>query len=252
MSVRIATAAAQRIVKTTKPELVVDGIWGRRSEGAFIAAPPAVQAAAEKASEDLGYKLAKIRDAAVGKLDPSIGGNGFDLVLREARKAGIEGKALLYFMTTLQAESQFINRTERGYTHAGALREFGSRMASLTSNRNASAEDIANTVYARSGGNYLPGDGWKYRGRGYIQLTGRGNYSAFQMASGHPVLEYPDLISQNDEIAAQASIWYWKTRVQARGMDRDMLSATLAVNGTRSKKSAERIAMLPQVARAIA
>jgi putative chitinase len=42
-------------------------------------------------------------------------------------------------------------------------------------------EKIANRVYASrmSNGGVTSGDGWRYRGRGYIQLTGRGNYSKF-------------------------------------------------------------------------
>lgn len=252
MATRFATTAAQKVVKTSQPDLVVDGVWGRKSEKAFVSSPASVQAAAEQASEALGYKLSAIRDAARGKSNSSIGGAGFDLVLKEARKAGISGESLLFFMTSIQAESRFVNQAEKGYSYEGALKQFGARMAPLVGKTNASAVDIANTVYATSGGNSLPGDGWKYRGRGYIQLTGRANYSDFGQAYGYDVVQNPDLISSNDLIAAQAAIWFWKTRVRARGKDTDMHQVTLAVNGAKSKKSGERIAMLPQMMQAIA
>lgn len=58
-------------------------------------------------------------------------------------------------------------------------------------------ERIANRVYANrmNNGNEASGDGWKYRGRGYIQLTGRDNYTAFSKWIGDvEIINNPDLI----------------------------------------------------------
>lgn len=69
---------------------------------------------------------------------------------------------------------------------------------------------IANRVYAnRNGnGNEASGDGWRYRGRAFVQLTGRHNYSDASTETGRPYLEQPDLLLQPAD-AALASAWYW-------------------------------------------
>jgi len=55
-------------------------------------------------------------------------------------------------------------------------------------------EALANKVYARpKEGNTQPGDGWKYRGRGALQLTFRNNYRRFGQLTGLPLEEQPDL-----------------------------------------------------------
>lgn len=70
---------------------------------------------------------------------------------------------------------------------------------------------IANKVYANRMGNgpESSGDGWKYRGRGPIQLTGKDNYSAFAAAIGRPdVLTNPDLVA--GELAFESALWFFR------------------------------------------
>lgn len=71
-------------------------------------------------------------------------------------------------------------------------------------------EKIANRVYGGRMGNgpEASGDGWRYRGRGLIQLTGRDNYRAAAQALGLPLLEQPELLEQA-ESAAQSAAWWW-------------------------------------------
>lgn len=73
-------------------------------------------------------------------------------------------------------------------------------------------ERIANRVYGGRMGNgqETSGDGWRYRGRGLIQLTGRVNYHAAAQALGLPLLENPELLEQ-PEHAAQSAAWWWAT-----------------------------------------
>jgi predicted chitinase len=68
-------------------------------------------------------------------------------------------------------------------------------------------EALANHVYAKSGGNSEPGDGWKYRGRGFIQITGKDAYKKFKEYSGIDVVSNPDLLN-DPEIAAKAIPWF--------------------------------------------
>jgi putative chitinase len=62
-------------------------------------------------------------------------------------------------------------------------------------------------------GNKNVGDGEKYHGRGFIQLTGRDNYRMAQTALNIPLLQQPELAERPD-IAAKIAIWYWQTRVK--------------------------------------
>lgn len=72
-------------------------------------------------------------------------------------------------------------------------------------------EKIANVVYAGRMGNgpEASGDGWRYRGRGPIQLTGKDNYTAFAKEIGRPdVLTNPDLVV--GELAFESALWFFR------------------------------------------
>ncbi len=73
-------------------------------------------------------------------------------------------------------------------------------------------EKLANYVYAGRLGNgdEASGDGWRFRGRGLIQLTGRGNYRAAGQGIGLPLEEQSDLLGQ-PEAAALSAAWFWKS-----------------------------------------
>ena len=72
-------------------------------------------------------------------------------------------------------------------------------------------EKIANKVYASRMGNgpESSGDGWKFRGRGPIQLTGKDNYTAFSQDVGRPdVLTNPDIVAT--ELAFESALWFFR------------------------------------------
>ena len=73
-------------------------------------------------------------------------------------------------------------------------------------------ERIANLVYANRMGNgpESSGDGWKYRGRGYIQLTGKVNYQAFDGYVPENILDQPDLVATKYPLLSAG--WFWHTR----------------------------------------
>ncbi|WP_442108685.1 glycoside hydrolase family 19 protein [Pseudomonas sp. NUPR-001] len=69
-------------------------------------------------------------------------------------------------------------------------------------------EKIANTVYSGRMGNTRLGDGWRYRGRGLIQLTGRANYASAGVGLALPLEDQPELLEQ-PEHAAMSAAWWW-------------------------------------------
>lgn len=71
-------------------------------------------------------------------------------------------------------------------------------------------QKIANLVYAsRMGnGNEASNDGYSFRGRGYIQLTGRDNYTAFGKSIGVDIAAQPDLVATQYALASAA--WFWQ------------------------------------------
>ena len=71
---------------------------------------------------------------------------------------------------------------------------------------------LANLAYANINGNgdESSGDGWRYRGRGLFQLTGRANYMAAGDAAGRPYKEQPELVAQPLDAAMTAG-WFWST-----------------------------------------
>ena len=78
-----------------------------------------------------------------------------------------------------------------------------------------------------------PNDGAKFKGRGYIHLTGRANYTRFAKASGIDVINNPDLVSNDKGVAAKAAIFWWlnSKRARAAGQAGDVVAASKAVNG---------------------
>ena len=92
---------------------------------------------------------------------------------------------------------------------------------------------IANHVYSNRLGNGPPesGDGWTYRGRGMIQITGRHNYRAYHLAGGEDVEADPDS-AVLPQVAARIAAWYWTSRgINRLADDDDVVAVTRAVNG---------------------
>jgi len=80
-------------------------------------------------------------------------------------------------------------------------------------------------------GNVIPGDGARYRGRGYIQITGRNNYAVVGAALNLPLLKQPELLEEW-ALAARASCWWWKSHVLNELADGNEFTAiTRVING---------------------
>lgn len=94
-------------------------------------------------------------------------------------------------------------------------------------------EDIANYVYANrmGNGNVDSGDGWKYCGKGLIQLTGKDNYNNFSLHSGIELDELPTYLLTHDG-AVQSACWYWDSKKLNRLADvKDITAISKVING---------------------
>lgn len=90
-------------------------------------------------------------------------------------------------------------------------------------------EKIANFVYSGRMGNDQPGDGWKYRGRGLIQLTGKTNYTRAGAGTGLPLVSHPEWAAQQNPAAILAA-WFWRDRNLDYRTD-DIENDTRIING---------------------
>ena len=94
-------------------------------------------------------------------------------------------------------------------------------------------EAIANRVYANRMGNgdEASGDGYRYCGRGLIQLTGKENYSWFAASLEMPVEDVPEYL-QTFEGAVQSACWFWESNNLNQWADKgDILTLTKRING---------------------
>lgn len=96
-------------------------------------------------------------------------------------------------------------------------------------------EKIANKIYANRMGNgdVASGDGWKYRGRGMIQLTGKTNYRMFGKDIGQEaeLLSNPDMLLE-PKYAALSAGWFWAINGLNQFADnKDILGMTKRING---------------------
>ncbi|MEM5617374.1 glycoside hydrolase family 19 protein [Pseudomonas aeruginosa] len=92
---------------------------------------------------------------------------------------------------------------------------------------------IANNTYASRNGNgdEASGDGWRYRGRGLLQITGRANYRTAGAGLGQPLEQEPELLEQ-PEFAALSAAWWWSTHGLNELADRGEFAAiTRRING---------------------
>ena len=85
------------------------------------------------------------------------------------------------------------------------------------------------TTLAQRLGNTQKGDGFRYKGRGPIQITGRDNYRQMQHITGLPLLDEPDLLLEQ-EPALRASIAWWEESVPDELLG-DVMRVTRVLNG---------------------
>lgn len=99
------------------------------------------------------------------------------------------------------------------------------RAAELASN----PEGLANAVYGGRMGNTMPGDGYRYRGRGLIMLTGRAGYRHLADLMGQDLENMPELVEQ-PHYAVEAAVYWWEGQIPD-SMLSDQVKLRRRVNG---------------------
>jgi len=143
-----------------------------------------------------------------------------------------------HFYAQLHHESAGFTRLSEGLSYSAdrLQKVWPNRFNAANSAKYArNPEDLANYVYANRLGNgdEASGDGFRFRGRGYVQLTGRDNYRRCSQAlyGDDRLLLEPELLEVPDG-AAMAAGWYWDSRKINALADRDNIEAvTRAING---------------------
>jgi putative chitinase len=136
------------------------------------------------------------------------------LVLSTAYKSGIKGVELAQFMAQVAHETLGFQR----------LVEVGNKEYFNRYDPKYKPEK------AKILGNVNPGDGLKYKGRGFIQITGRDNYRRVGKALNIDLENNPKWAS-DPKIAAKVAVWYWKNRVKPEVEDySDTIGVTAKVN----------------------
>jgi putative chitinase len=158
--------------------------------------------------------------------------------------------AMAYYKMTPERAAHFFAQTahETGgfkafsenlnYSADGLQKIFGKYFPGLLEESYAKKpEKIANRVYADRMGNgaKASGDGWKYRGRGALQLTGKANYKAFSDYLKNPlIMEQPDLVA--GELAFESAMFFFEKNklwdICDKGVTKEtILALTKRING---------------------
>ena len=151
-------------------------------------------------------------------------------------------RRLSAWLATIAHESARLTRTVENlnYSATGLAQTWPARYADMTGQPNATAqriarrqEDIANLTYAGRLGNGSAGsgDGWRYRGRGLIQITGRSNYAASGISLGLDLIDHPELLEQPHYAALSAAEWWSRNGCNQLADTGDMAAVTRRVNG---------------------
>jgi putative chitinase len=177
---------------------------------------------ADKETVDKVNELLKARPAVLSKLEKAkpeefkgkitvsaLGDKASrELLTQAAESQGIKGKELAAFLAQCSHESGGFRYLSEIWGPTSQQKTYDGRM-----------------------GNNSPGDGFKYRGRGFIQLTGKKNYADASRVLGVDLVKNPEL-AEKPEMGAKTSIYFWKTNVQPNVSNwDDTRTITRIVNG---------------------
>lgn len=154
---------------------------------------------------------------------------------------------IAHFMAQIHHESGLKPISENlNYSKEGLLNTFGKYFTDDIKNKDGEVirigtssiyarkpEKIANKVYSNRMGNgdENSGEGWKYRGRGFLQITGKNNYIVLSKDTRIDFLNNPELLLEEPN-ALISALWYWnKHKLNELADKNDIKGITRSING---------------------
>jgi putative chitinase len=161
-------------------------------------------------------------------------------LMRDAMSAGIKSpRELANFMAQVTHESGDLKWLEESFRYTRSIDQIPVRSArreglealeaARTEALRGNPEKLGDLMYGGRMGNTEPGDGYRYRGRGYMQLTGKNGYRAAGDALGLDLVNHPDLAADPGN-ASKIAAWYWIENVQNVAPE-NVAGATRIING---------------------
>jgi putative chitinase len=150
---------------------------------------------------------------------------------------GLTPLRLAHFLAQCDHESGGFKQTveNTNYSAAGLLATFGKRFQGVSEQYARKPVAIANRAYADRLGNgdEASGDGNKFKGRGFIMLTGRDNYNRAGICLGVDFIKNPDFVAQG--YALTVALWFFKSNkiwdVCTAPTEQAVIAVTRRVNG---------------------
>jgi putative chitinase len=172
-----------------------------------------------------------LRDTWFPRISASMAAFGITTALRQA-----------HFLAQVGHESAGFTKTEEGlnYSENALTAMFGKRITAAQANaygrnsaHSANQKMIANIIYANRNGNgdVASGDGYRYRGRGLIQITGKANYAALNGQLSADVVTNPDLLKEPMQAAMSAAAWWKNHGLNELADADDVTRITKVING---------------------
>ena len=190
----------------------------------------------------------KLTEQKFNKLYPKALPGIYQEIIQNVQKAGIqtdnqlamfiaqcahESAGFQKFQENLNYSSDGLRKTFPKYFQVVTAQQYGyikNKAGVIT--KKADQVGIANIAYANRMGNgpASTGDGWKYRGRGVVQLTGKDNYTRFQKWLNDPeILSNPDKILSSAKLIVLTGVFFWDVN-KLQGIS-DFVLLTKRVNG---------------------
>lgn len=197
-----AVKAWQAANGLTADGIVGDGTWAKMFGGTAPTPAPSAAPIANSGALKLANLKGHIPDAVIAMIPDTASKFGINTPLRLAHflaQCGHESGGFRATQENLNYSAKGLNGIFRKYFPTEAAANAYARQP----------QKIASKVYANRMGNgsEASGEGYKFRGRGYIQLTGKENYTAFGKAIGEDILSNPDVVSS--KYALLSAAWFF-------------------------------------------
>lgn len=175
---------------------------------------------AAKNSKNLDELIEQLNTALASLVDET----GFSTIKRQAAfiaQCGHESGSFTILTENLNYSAEGLNKTFPKYFPTVQTAQPFARQP----------EKIANRVYGGRMGNNTSNEGWKFRGRGFIQLTGKENYTKCGKSIGVDLVANPDYVA-TVEGAMKSALWFWNANGLNVFADKeDIVGMTKRING---------------------